>query len=163
VASFRDLHILHFIAIIIICSFSLVPGNKALGGEPAYRTCVLEITNVPGKKVYLTVEIADTPEKQQLGLMHRTKLPANRGMLFIFSREEKLSFWMKNTCIPLSIAYFGNDMKITEILNMKPLDISVTYPSQYPVRYALEVNQGWFRENNISKNCSVVFNGCIRK
>ena len=84
-------------------------------------------------------------------------------MLFIFTHEQRLNFWMKNTYIPLSIAYISIDGKINEIYDMKPLDISITYPSNLPAKYALEVNQGWFARNNISKNCRIIFNGCISK
>ncbi len=113
--------------------------------------------------LFLNVEIADTPEKRMRGLMFRRYLPQNSGMLFIFSSEDYRNFWMKNTYIPLSIAYIGSDRIINEIYQMKPLDISVTYPSKLPARYSLEVNRGWFGKNNISAGGIIKFNGCFGK
>ena len=81
--------------------------------------------------------------------MNRPSLPENEGMLFLFPQLEKQSFWMKNTLIPLSIAFLEDGGKILQIEDMKPKDESSTL-SKYPVRYALEVNQGWFQRNGIA-------------
>jgi uncharacterized protein len=103
-----------------------------------------------GKKVGVRVEIADGPFEQQRGLMYRTSLGEDRGMLFVFQREQPLSFWMKNTRIPLSIAYIDSKGRITDILDMKPLDDKPPhYVSSGPVQYALEVNQGFFDEHGV--------------
>jgi len=88
-------------------------------------------------------EIARTPQERELGLMFRKKLEDGQGMLFVFELDERLSFWMKNTLVPLSIAYIAQDGIIREILDMKPQSLA-SVPSQYYVRYALEVPQGWF-------------------
>jgi len=127
------------------------------------RFCELKITDRAGKKISITVEIADNEYERQLGLMYRRDLPYNRGMIFIFEREEILNFWMKNTYIPLDIAYISGRGKIIDIQTMKPLDISVTYPSKLPSRYALEANAGWFRKNNITEGSVIFFNGCLSK
>lgn len=100
-------------------------------------------------KVSLLVEIADTPSKRSVGLMHRTKLANDRGMLFVFPEEDYLSFWMKNTKIPLDIGYFNQDGILLEIYSMKPNQESEVYGSRKKAIYALEVNQGWFSENGI--------------
>ncbi|MDX9730654.1 MAG: DUF192 domain-containing protein [Bdellovibrionales bacterium] len=101
----------------------------------------------------IKVEIADTDDKRAFGLMFRTKLEENTGMLFIFDETRQLSFWMKNTLIPLSIAYIGEDLVIQEILDMQPAVIGVARPKSYPSRqkakYALEMNVGWFEKNQI--------------
>jgi len=103
-----------------------------------------------GKKVEVRVEIADGPFEQQRGLMYRTALGEDRGMLFVYRREQPLSFWMKNTRIPLSIAYIDSKGRITDILDMKPLDDKPPhYISSEPVQYALEVNQGFFDEHGV--------------
>jgi uncharacterized membrane protein (UPF0127 family) len=82
--------------------------------------------------------------------MGRTALPEDRGMLFVFGREQVLSFWMRNTHIPLSIAYIDSEGRIVDIQDMKPLDDDPPhYVSAEPVRYALEVNQGFFEERGI--------------
>ncbi len=127
------------------------------------RVCALRIHDAANRPVALTVEVADTEPLRMKGLMHRRELPRDRGMLFIFDREQKMNFWMKNTLVPLSIAFVGKDGVIKEIYDMKPLDISVTYPSAAPALYALEVNRGWFTSNNISEGCRIDIDGCLGK
>lgn len=88
-----------------------------------------------------TLEVADTPRKQQLGLMHRKSMPRERGMLFIFDDERERSFWMKNTHIPLDIIYADAGGKVVSIKPMQPLD-EIGVPSDGPSKYAIELNQG---------------------
>lgn len=93
----------------------------------------------------LRVEIADTPAKTQRGLMFRRHLPVHKGMLFVFPTDEIRGFWMKNTYIPLSVAYIDYKGVIREIYDLQPHDLrSVT--SRFPFRYALEVKQGLFKK-----------------
>jgi uncharacterized membrane protein (UPF0127 family) len=95
----------------------------------------------------LRVEVASDNYTRQKGLMHRRPedLGEDHGMLFIFPDYKQQSFWMKNTLIPLSIAFLDDDGKILQIEDMKPKDESSTR-SKNKVRYALEVHQGWFRK-----------------
>jgi uncharacterized protein len=109
----------------------------------------LNIIKADGEKVTLEVELAQTEQQQQRGLMERTELGKNRGMLFVFDQEQPLWFWMKNTLIPLSIAYIDGSGTIVDIQDMQPLDETL-YPSAVPAKYALEVNQGFFEENGIN-------------
>jgi uncharacterized protein len=103
-----------------------------------------------GDKAEVRVEIADDFYERARGLMDRTALGEDRGMLFVFPKEQPLSFWMKDTLIPLSIAYIDSEGRITDILDMKPLDDRPPhYVSSEPVQYALEVNQGFFDENGV--------------
>ena len=88
-------------------------------------------------------EIARTQEERNKGLMFRKDLPQGEGMLFIFERDDVLSFWMKNTSVPLSIAFIAYDGKIIDIKDMYPHDENSVYSSR-SARYALEVPQGWF-------------------
>ena len=104
----------------------------------------------------VTVETADTLESQEKGLMGRESLDENRGMLFVYERDAKKSFWMKNTTIPLSIAYIAADGTIREIYDMEPLSTR-TVDSRYSVRYALEVNQGAFERHGIKAGDKVEF------
>jgi hypothetical protein len=90
-----------------------------------------------------TVEVARTPEQRERGLMHRSSLGENEGMLFVFERDRHLSFWMKNTEIPLSIAYITKEGKIREIHDLKPHSERAV-ESRRAVRYALELPQGAF-------------------
>ncbi|MFW5717554.1 MAG: DUF192 domain-containing protein [Spirochaetota bacterium] len=91
----------------------------------------------------LRVEVVDTPESRARGLMERTELGEREGMLFVFEQSEPRAFWMKNTVLPLSIAYIDENWIIREIHDMKPFSLEPV-PSRAPARYALEVNQGAF-------------------
>ena len=107
-----------------------------------------------GSKI-IAVEIAKTPDQHQYGLMNRSSLPANEGMLFVFDQEQTLSFWMKNTYIDLAIAYFDKNKKIVDIQEMKATNQMMvgdlpSYPSSKPAMYALEMNKNWFQKNKIS-------------
>ena len=104
----------------------------------------------------LLVEISDTDKKRQLGLMFRDELDKNSGMLFIFDNERILSFWMKNTKIPLSIAFINSDKIIVDMQDMQPLT-ETEHTSRFPAIYALEVNKGWFRNHNIKVGDRVYF------
>jgi uncharacterized membrane protein (UPF0127 family) len=95
------------------------------------------------------VEIADTPEERASGLMNRKTLKEDQGMLFVFDREERVSFWMKNTSIPLSIAFISADGTIRQIEDMESFSLE-SIPSRRSVLYALEVNRGWFDERGIA-------------
>jgi uncharacterized protein len=101
--------------------------------------------------VELTVEIADSPEEQQVGLMNRKELGANAGMVFVHNTPVESNFWMKNTLIPLSLAVWGEGGKIAAILDMEPCktDSCVIYEPGVPWVGAVEVNQGFFAENGV--------------
>ena len=101
-----------------------------------------------GGRVVITAEIAHTPAQREQGLMHRKELKDGNGMLFIFERDEVLAFWMKNTLIPLSIAYIAYDGRILEIYDMQPGNL-IPIISSRSARYALEVPQGWFNRAGI--------------
>ena len=94
------------------------------------------------------IEIANTPETKEKGLMERRSLAPNAGMLFVYDYDKKMSFWMKNTSIPLSIAYISSEGVIKEIYDMEPFNL-VPVLSKHSVRYALELNKGKFDELGI--------------
>ena len=103
----------------------------------------------------LHIETANTPFKRALGLMYRKNLDNDCGMLFVFPSESSRSFWMKDTHIPLSIAYITSNGIITNIENMEPLSTDGV-KSKGPCKYALEVNQGWFESQNIKPGDRVI-------
>ncbi len=112
------------------------------------RTVTIEASS--GKEVKVRAEIADHYIERARGLMYRTALAEDRGMLFVFDEEQELSFWMKNTLIPLSIAFMDSEGRIVDIQDMKALDADPPhYVSAEPARYALEVNQGFFEERGV--------------
>jgi hypothetical protein len=96
----------------------------------------------------LIAEIASTDEEKSRGLMGRKHLPEDQGMLFMYLTSVKPQFWMKDTLIPLSVAFIDHTNTIIEIRDMEPLS-EARVSSRAPVRFALEVNQGWFEKNNI--------------
>ncbi len=104
------------------------------------------VINIAGNKV--TVELAVTIKEQSKGLMYRNKLAPDHGMLFIFPHSRHASFWMKNTRIPLSIAFIKEDGWIAQIEDMKPQSLK-THISDVKVKYALEMEQGWFKKKKI--------------
>lgn len=115
-----------------------------------------------GKKI--EVEVAQSFMERATGLMHRTELAKDSGMLFVFEGPQKLSFWMKNTYIPLAIAYIDDKKVIKEIHQMKPQNMlekdqhTEDYPSQCLCQYALEVNPEWFKQNKIKVGDQIEFN-----
>ena len=123
--------------------------NAAVTSAPDESTTIAIIdANGERSEVEVEVEIADDEAEQRRGLMERTELAENTGMLFVFDREAPRSFWMRNTLIPLSIAYIAADGRIVDIQDMQPLD-ETSHPSAEPAQYALEVNQGFFAERGI--------------
>lgn len=103
----------------------------------------IKINNIP-----IVVELATDSSSRSLGLMNRYAMPENNGMLFAFPNSQQRSFWMKNTHIPLSIAYISESGQIVDIKNMTPHD-ERGVPSSLPATYALEMNQGWFDRNQV--------------
>jgi hypothetical protein len=96
----------------------------------------------------ITAEVAATPEQRSTGLMHRFSLRPDHGMIFVFERPERQSFWMMNTFIPLSIAFIAPDGRIINIDDMAPHD-ETSHWSRGPALYALEMRKGWFAERGI--------------
>ncbi|WP_419887198.1 DUF192 domain-containing protein [Neobacillus niacini] len=126
--------------------------------EARLQTKMIDVFS--GKRIVkLTVQIADTPKKRDKGLMFVEKLPDNEGMLFVFSTKTYGGFWMKNTLIPLSIAFLDSEGKILKILDMVPCkeEICPTYDPKLLYHYALEVNLGWFAKNQIKQGDFVKF------
>jgi uncharacterized protein len=83
------------------------------------------------------------------GLMWRREMPQHEGMLFVYEQAQRQCFWMKNTLIPLSIAFIADDGTIVNLRDMQPGDVTTQHCSDKPVRYALEMNQGWFAKKGI--------------
>ncbi|MEA2452337.1 MAG: uncharacterized protein QOG04_1047 [Actinomycetota bacterium] len=113
--------------------------------SPSFRPGTALIDTEEGS-VLVRIEVADTPELQELGLMNRTSLDDDAGMLFLFFEDTTVGFWMKNTLIPLSVAFFNRDGEILSILDMEPCeaDPCPSYDPGVTYRGALEVNKGAF-------------------
>jgi uncharacterized membrane protein (UPF0127 family) len=146
-------------ALLILCACVLVATALAAPAPPTFKRGTVTIVQAD-RRVVLAVEVADTPETKAMGLMHRTSLPENAGMLFVFDEPQRLAFWMKNTLIPLSIAFITPHWRINDIQDMDPPkpggDIPI-YISRHPAKYALEVNQSFFRRHGITVGARVIY------
>ncbi|MDO8299098.1 DUF192 domain-containing protein [Lacisediminimonas sp.] len=100
-------------------------------------------------------EVAARNEDRAQGLMFRKKMGANEGMLFVFDEPQKICMWMKNTYIPLSVAFLDEKARIINIEDMAPQRLD-SHCAQQPARYALEMNLGWFRQKNIKPGTEIV-------
>lgn len=96
----------------------------------------------------LDVQLATTPLQRQIGLMHRKEMPQHEGMLFEFEEPAVQCFWMKNTLLPLTAAFVDDAGVIVNLVDMKPLNTD-SHCSAKPVRFVLEMNQGWFAKKGI--------------
>ena len=97
----------------------------------------------------LDVQLAQSPQERQIGLMFRKEMPQHEGMLFVFEQAATQCFWMRNTLIPLTAAFVADDGTIVNLADMKPQSDD-SHCSAKPVRFVLEMNQGWFAKRNIS-------------
>jgi uncharacterized membrane protein (UPF0127 family) len=96
----------------------------------------------------IDTQVAQEPVQREIGLMYRSDMPQGEGMLFVFPQPEKLCFWMKNTILPLTAAFVADDGTIVNLEDMKP-QTTDSHCSLKPVRYVLEMNQGWFGKKGI--------------
>ncbi|WP_058048376.1 DUF192 domain-containing protein [Janthinobacterium sp. Ant5-2-1] len=104
----------------------------------------------------IQAEVAATEEQREQGLMYREKMAANAGMLFVFGNPSTQCMWMKNTPLPLSVAFIDSSGKIVNIEDMQPHTLdSHCSTKTVPVRYALEMNLGWFKQKNIKPGMSI--------
>src|SRR3990172_1471692 len=151
--------------LLLVVLFSVVAATAAAASQGApspqivYKKGTLVLAQ-SFRRVRLQVEVADTPASRSQGLMYRRHLDEDAGMLFIFEATSRGGFWMKNTLIPLSIAFIDEQWKIVDIKNMKvapdPAEGPFTiYDSAKPYRYALEVNEGFFERHGIRVDAGV--------
>ncbi|WP_243090992.1 DUF192 domain-containing protein [Thermus neutrinimicus] len=134
----------------------LALGLWALGQGLSFPKSTLFVEQ-GGKRYPLRVEVADTPERQAQGLMFRKSLGEDEGMVFLFPTPTAGGFWMKNTLIPLSIAFFDRQGVILRILDMEPCrkDPCPVYYPGVVYQGALEVNQGWFQKRGLTPGARV--------
>ena len=126
-------------------SLALLLAGIVLGVAAADMLPTIPLS-INGHKI--TAEVAATPDRRAIGLMHRFSLQPDHGMVFVFERPAPQGFWMKNTFIPLSIAFVGPDSRILNIDDMLPQD-ERTHLSRGPALYAIEMRKGWFTERGI--------------
>lgn len=149
---------------VLACGAADGAGGETAADTPQDSGMVAEATPAPQGDlvpirvagIEVMVEIADDDEERSRGLMHRESLPEDQGMLFVYTEERTLSFWMRNTLIPLDIAYIDREGRIVDIQQMEPQD-STTHPSAAPAMYALEMNQGWFEAHDVKVGDRIEF------
>ncbi len=117
----------------------------AFGQQPQMN---LPRTKLSAGMHLLDVQLAQTPQERQIGLMFRKEMPQHEGMLFVFEQPATQCFWMRNTLIPLTAAFVADDGTIVNLADMKPQNDD-SHCSTKPVRFVLEMNQGWFAKRNI--------------
>jgi hypothetical protein len=127
--------------------------EQATTTEPEQSGPVVLLETAGGEEVVVRVEVADTDDERQVGLMNRESLPEDAGMIFLFDEDVSGGFWMKNTLIPLSIAFADADGTIVRILDMEPCeaDPCEIYDPGVSYRSALEVNQGAFADWSVAE------------
>lgn len=145
---------LFFILAFLVSFFLTEQGAFTEGGKGPLFPLTLK-----GKKI--RVEVAQTEDEKARGLMFRESLGEDEGMLFVYEREEILTFWMKNTPIPLSIAFIDQRGTIVDIQDMEPFDLRA-HASALPARYALEMNRNWFKKRGVKAGDLVNIPAAIR-
>jgi len=115
----------------------------------------LPVIDLKIDKNIIKAEVASSAPSQQLGLMYRKSMPEQSGMLFVFEQKAGHCFWMKNTLLPLSIAFIDDDGKIVNIEEMKPQSEANHCPLK-PIRYALEMNSNWFEKRQLGAGKLVI-------
>ena len=134
-------------SLLALCALVLAIPMSASAAELPVRTLTID-------KQKVVVEVVTTPDQRATGLMNRFSLQPDHGMLFVFDHPQPLAFWMKNTYIPLSIAFIAPDGHIVNIEDMKP-QTEETHWSRGPAMYALEMKKGWFAERGIGPGAVV--------
>ena len=125
-------------------------------GAPSPATVTLTVEDAEGRAVAtLTAELAATPAERQRGLMFRQSLGEDEAMLFVYPAEAWGAFWMKDTPIPLTIAFLAADGRVLEMIDGRPFDETRLQPDA-PYRHVLEVNAGWFARRGLAEGARVV-------
>jgi uncharacterized protein len=134
------------IALVLCALASLVPAQEAAQKLPAIR--------LNAGMHLIQAEVAQTPDQRSTGLMFRQTMGPNEGMLFAFEQASAQCFWMKNTLLPLSIAFLADDGSVVNIEDMKPQSLD-GHCSKGSVRFALEMNVGWFAKRGIQAGSKI--------
>lgn len=129
----------------LICLFFLLSGPAWSQEGPQLQ---LPRISLSAGMHLIQAQVAATPQERAVGLMFRKEMPVNEGMLFVFEQPSGQCFWMKNTLLPLTAAFVADDGTIVNLANMQPQSLD-SHCSAKPVRYVLEMHQGWFDKRGI--------------
>ncbi|GIK88138.1 MAG: hypothetical protein BroJett026_36190 [Betaproteobacteria bacterium] len=138
----------------LLLGLPLLLGALPLRAQPGKPNTGLPVIRLAIGGHALEAEVASNDAQRQTGLMHRFSLPPDRGMLFVFDAPRPLSFWMRNTYVPLSIAYIDAQGRILNIEELVPQDERSKW-SAGPALYALEMRKGWFAQKGIRPGAKV--------
>ncbi len=134
-----------FLALPVLLALSVLSACSREKAEPAEK----ELPIISVGEVELFMELALTRDEQRRGLMFRDGIADDHGMLFVFSKPQRMSFWMKNVSFPLDIGYFTSDGVLREIYRMYPQDTESRKSKREDLLYVLEVRAGWFKANEV--------------
>jgi len=145
VARIGKLRVFSTLAAIVLAGFLVSSCSAQAAGDQVINkpNPQLKTATLKSGSVQMIVEVAKTEGERNRGLMFRKNLADGKGMLFVFETDQKVSFWMKNTSIPLSVAYMGSDGTILQIIDLVPFSLEPR-TSERSIRYALEAPKGWF-------------------
>jgi uncharacterized protein len=141
------------LAAAVLLSLSLT--SQAQNDAPGEPQTNLQRIKISAGMHQIDTQLAVTPEQRQTGLMWRKTMPMHEGMLFIFEQPSKQCFWMKNTLLALTAAFVADDGTVVNLQDMKPQTLDA-HCSAKPVRYVLEMNQGWFAKKGIKAGSKLV-------
>lgn len=140
---------------LLACALCAVAGLASAQGAPQAQLDLPRVSLQAG--LYrIDAQVAQTEAQREIGLMHRREMPEHEGMLFVFEQAQRYCFWMKHTLLPLSIAFIDDQGRVVNTAEMAPQS-ETTHCAEQPVRYALEMNQGWFSKRRI--NAGAVLRG----
>ena len=131
------------LAAAFVLAIALLPATAQQGPQPKLPT-----VDIQAGMHIIKAEVAVTPTEQAVGMMFRREMPGNEGMLFVNEDSGRRCFWMRNTLVPLTIAFIADDGTIVNLADMQPLSED-SHCSLKPVRFALEMRQGWFAKRGI--------------
>jgi uncharacterized membrane protein (UPF0127 family) len=135
-------------------AFVVLAGTPAPAGAQARAQPTLPTVKLTAGIHVITAEVAATDQARTIGLMHRERLAPNHGMLFVFTDKAQQCFWMRNTIVPLTIAFIEDDGTVVQLADMAPKN-DFSHCSQRPVRYALEMEHGWFGRRGIAPGARI--------
>lgn len=135
---------------LVLTVWLILIGNLSLSNAHAQEGPQLSLNRIKisAGMHQIDTQLAMTPQERQIGLMNRPSMPNHEGMLFVFEEAGVQCFWMKNTLLPLTAAFVADDGTIVNLADMKP-QVLDSHCSKKPVRYVLEMNQGWFAKRGI--------------
>lgn len=140
-------------ALLLVSASFLAPAHAQQQIQPQPQTDLAR-TQLSVGLYKIDAQVAQSPREREIGLMFRKTMPQAEGMIFVFEQPATQCFWMRNTLLPLTAAFVADDGRIVNLVDMQPMTEN-SHCSLEPVRYVLEMNQGWFAKKNIKKGAKL--------